>query len=95
MSLDIHHKDTDSSSCKHCKYYHGESYGGNVLVCGIYPYGQENCPDFDSKKIIRIFHYYSLIPTCFAIETDYSLLELNLICAYLQSLKAELQGIKF
>lgn len=35
--------------CTGCQYYHGESYNGQMLVCGMYPYGpQENqthCPD--------------------------------------------------
>ncbi|NJN49016.1 MAG: hypothetical protein HC805_03520 [Alkalinema sp. RL_2_19] len=35
--------------CAGCKHYHGESYGGNLLVCGMYPFGlatdQATCPD--------------------------------------------------
>ncbi|MBE9031164.1 hypothetical protein IQ266_15625 [filamentous cyanobacterium LEGE 11480] len=35
--------------CTGCKHYHGESYGGNLLVCGMYPYGhaadQTTCVD--------------------------------------------------
>ncbi len=94
LSLDIHHKNINSSFCKNCKHYHGESYGGNVLICGMYPYGQENCPDFDSEKIVRITHLYSMFDSYFAVKTNYSLEELNLICAYLQFLKWQLPHFK-
>lgn len=37
--------------CVGCRNYHGQSYGGNMLVCGMHPYGvadgQEDCPDKD------------------------------------------------
>jgi hypothetical protein len=35
--------------CRGCQHYNGQVYGGNLLVCGMYPYGQpedaESCPD--------------------------------------------------
>jgi hypothetical protein len=35
--------------CTGCQHYNGQVYGGNLLVCGMYPYGQpegaESCPD--------------------------------------------------
>jgi hypothetical protein len=35
--------------CAGCQHYNGQVYGGNLLVCGMYPYGQpegaESCPD--------------------------------------------------
>jgi hypothetical protein len=33
--------------CMGCVHYHGQVYGGNLLVCGMHPYGwdDENCPD--------------------------------------------------
>lgn len=35
--------------CMGCRHYHGQSYGGNVLVCGMHPYGVgeglDTCPD--------------------------------------------------
>jgi hypothetical protein len=36
--------------CAGCRHYHGQSYGGNFLVCGMYPYGYEGeqCPDWQS-----------------------------------------------
>ncbi|MGD1854811.1 MAG: hypothetical protein ACFB2W_11225 [Leptolyngbyaceae cyanobacterium] len=36
--------------CAGCSYYHGESYGGEILVCALHPTGpeQETCPDWDS-----------------------------------------------
>ncbi|MBE9221970.1 hypothetical protein IQ215_04590 [Cyanobacterium stanieri LEGE 03274] len=35
-------------ACMGCKNYHGRRYNGNLLVCGIHPYGwrDENCPDW-------------------------------------------------
>ncbi len=35
------------SGCRECKNLHGQVYGGNLLVCGLHPYGQENCPDYE------------------------------------------------
>jgi hypothetical protein len=36
--------------CAGCRHYHGQSYGGNILVCGMHPYGfeGEKCPDWQS-----------------------------------------------
>ena len=36
--------------CAGCSYYHGESYGGEMLVCALHPTGpeQDTCPDWDS-----------------------------------------------
>ncbi|MEM7065821.1 MAG: hypothetical protein AAF572_21995 [Cyanobacteria bacterium P01_B01_bin.77] len=36
--------------CAGCSYYHGESYGGEMLVCALHPSGpdQDACPDWDS-----------------------------------------------
>lgn len=35
--------------CIGCRHYHGQEYGGNVLVCAMHPYGvmdgAESCPD--------------------------------------------------
>ncbi|WP_404786224.1 hypothetical protein [Altericista sp. CCNU0014] len=40
----------DRPVCVGCRNYHGEAYGGNVLVCAIHPYGAEgdSCPDWTS-----------------------------------------------
>ena len=37
-------------ACVGCRHYHGQSYGGTVLVCGMHPYGweEEKCPDWES-----------------------------------------------
>lgn len=32
-------------ACKGCKYYDGSTYGGNMLVCGIHPYGPSDESD--------------------------------------------------
>ncbi len=36
------------AACIGCCHYHGQVYGGNLLVCGMHPYGweDENCPDW-------------------------------------------------
>jgi hypothetical protein len=36
-------------ACIGCRHFHGQSYGGNLLVCGMHPYGWdgENCPDWE------------------------------------------------
>jgi hypothetical protein len=38
-------------ACVGCRNYHGYTYNGNLLVCGIHPYGwdDENCPDWEKK----------------------------------------------
>jgi hypothetical protein len=35
-------------ACQGCRHYHGHIYGGNLLVCGMHPYGWdgETCPDW-------------------------------------------------
>ena len=39
-------------ACIGCHNYHGQVYGGNLLVCGMHPYGWdgENCPDWQNEK---------------------------------------------
>jgi hypothetical protein len=36
-------------ACIGCHNYHGQVYGGNLLVCGMHPHGWEdkNCPDWE------------------------------------------------
>ncbi len=38
-------------ACVGCQNYHGYVYGGNVLVCGMHPYGwdedDKECPDWE------------------------------------------------
>lgn len=37
------------SACIGCKNYHGGVYGGNIVVCGMHPYGwdAQDCPDWE------------------------------------------------
>ena len=35
------------SGCSGCSHLHGQVYGGNLLVCGLHPYGQEDCADYE------------------------------------------------
>lgn len=35
--------------CTSCKHFHGHQYNGNDLICGMHPYGNINCSDFESK----------------------------------------------
>ncbi|BAZ69704.1 MAG: hypothetical protein KME28_19265 [Pelatocladus maniniholoensis HA4357-MV3] len=39
-------------ACIGCCHYHGQAYGGNLLVCGMHPYGWDgdNCPDWQSEE---------------------------------------------
>lgn len=39
-------------ACIGCHHYHGRVYGGNLLVCGMHPYGwnDENCPDWQELQ---------------------------------------------
>jgi hypothetical protein len=39
----------EQPACIGCCHYHGQVYGGNLLVCGMHPYGWdgENCPDWE------------------------------------------------
>lgn len=39
-------------ACVGCRHYHGQVYGGNLLVCGMHPYGweAENCPDWEGYR---------------------------------------------
>jgi hypothetical protein len=38
-------------ACVGCQNYHGYVYGGNVLVCGMHPYGwhDKECPDWEGN----------------------------------------------
>lgn len=42
---------TEHPACIGCAHYHGHIYNGNLLVCGMHPYGWESgdCPDWSSK----------------------------------------------
>ncbi len=53
-------------ACIGCRNYHGQVYSGNLLVCGMHPYGWEdkNCPDWESfgkdstsRDIFWVFSY--------------------------------------
>lgn len=39
------------AACRGCCHYHGQTYGGTRLVCGMHPYGveEETCPDWQPK----------------------------------------------
>lgn len=36
-------------ACVGCTHYHGQVYGGNLLVCAMHPHGWDdsNCPDWE------------------------------------------------
>ena len=40
--------------CVGCRHYHGQIYGGTLLVCGMHPYGMaagvETCPDREANR---------------------------------------------
>lgn len=39
-------------ACIGCNNYHGQAYGGNLLVCAMHPHGwdDENCPDWEKRS---------------------------------------------
>ncbi len=39
-------------ACIGCQHYHGRVYSGNMLVCGMHPYGwtDDNCPDWEKNN---------------------------------------------
>jgi hypothetical protein len=41
---------SNQPACVGCRHYHGQSYGGNLLICGMHPFGWdgETCPDWQS-----------------------------------------------
>lgn len=47
----VHPSVTQNPACRGCQHYHGQVYGGNLLVCGMHPYGveDETCPDWESQ----------------------------------------------
>lgn len=40
-------------ACIGCQNYHGQVYGGNLLVCAMHPSGwdSQDCPDWEAPKI--------------------------------------------
>lgn len=42
-------------ACVGCRHYHGQVYGGNLLVCGMHPYGWdgEKCPDWEQEEYLQ------------------------------------------
>jgi hypothetical protein len=38
-------------ACVGCTNYHGQVYGGNLLVCAMHPHGwdDKNCPDWEQE----------------------------------------------
>jgi hypothetical protein len=42
----------ENAACIGCRHYHGQVYNGNLLVCGMHPYGweEENCPDWEQEE---------------------------------------------
>jgi hypothetical protein len=43
--------ETEHPACRGCQHYHGQVYGGNLLVCGMHPMGAEGetCPDWEGE----------------------------------------------
>lgn len=40
-----------NAACIGCSHYHGQVYGGNLLVCAMHPHGwdDQNCPDWEKE----------------------------------------------
>ncbi|NJK38999.1 MAG: hypothetical protein HC835_18725 [Oscillatoriales cyanobacterium RM2_1_1] len=47
----VHPSRTQNPACQGCSNYHGQVYGGNLLVCAIHPTGveAETCPDWEQS----------------------------------------------
>ncbi|MBW3586741.1 MAG: hypothetical protein KY448_13130 [Cyanobacteria bacterium 0813] len=43
---------TQQPACRGCRNYHGQVYGGNLLVCAMYPTGveSESCADWETDS---------------------------------------------
>jgi hypothetical protein len=44
---------TQQPACRGCRNYHGQVYGGNLLVCAMHPTGvesDESCPDWEGDS---------------------------------------------
>lgn len=43
---------TQQPACRGCRNYHGQVYGGNLLVCAMHPTGVESdsCPDWEADS---------------------------------------------
>ncbi|MBD1864266.1 hypothetical protein [Trichocoleus desertorum] len=39
-------------SCKGCKHLCGDLANGNLLICGMNPYGCDSCPDFERQETL-------------------------------------------
>ncbi|NET39509.1 MAG: hypothetical protein F6K19_47370 [Cyanothece sp. SIO1E1] len=44
--------------CRGCLHYHGRSYGGNLLICAIYPYGvdSDHCDSWHDESSAETHH---------------------------------------
>ena len=42
----------NNPACINCANYHGQVYDGNLLVCGMHPYGYDDdtCPDWEKDR---------------------------------------------
>lgn len=40
--------------CTKCSFFHGTQYNDVDLICSLHPYGNTNCPDFESKYLIGV-----------------------------------------
>ncbi|WP_019504618.1 hypothetical protein [Pleurocapsa sp. PCC 7319] len=52
-NVSYHHPSaTSHPACINCANYHGRSYNGNLLVCGMHPEGWHgtNCPDWEKDQ---------------------------------------------
>ena len=49
-------------ACIDCKFLEGKTYGGNLLVCGMHPYGPSDdaCDDFEKTEDDPVFSFSSL-----------------------------------
>ena len=48
----VHPSPTEQPACRGCRNYHGQVYGGNLLVCAMHPTGaeSESCGDWEADN---------------------------------------------
>lgn len=76
--------------CNNCKYLYGKIIDGRLLVCGVHPYGLEDCPDFERISTIALTHKNCHLPNFYGVRTNMSIEDLKRAIAYLQILRAHL-----
>jgi hypothetical protein len=92
-----------NKQCKSCQYYHGRSYEGIFLVCGLHPLGKENCPDYQKRNkssfkqvlitFIKVFTFASVVTLILSIPLVLSLFLFLSIAKYFYTILVNVMPI--